>query len=339
MPASAFVMILSSLRPNRRFEPAVALNEDPFQEHLPKLPYPLPAMRPIVALFTFLFTVIVASAQSGTLSLTVNDGVGEDSFVHSAVSTANVNFNTIDALNVYAWTNGGALGVKRAFIKFDLSLVPSNAIVTSAHFSVFYNSDDDIESFNSHTGVNGWTIQRVASDWNPATVTWNNQPPVTNANSVLLPATVTGSEDFADIDVTDMVLDMIATGQSGFRLSLETELAYRGLLLASGEDEDPARWPRLDIEYDQTTSVDGASLQDRYTVHWLNGGDLLVQGTPKDASGTKVEVRDVLGRMVHVVQMTGSTLIIPSMDLVPGRYTVLLWESDRRVVLPVMKLD
>ncbi|MEM9917979.1 MAG: DNRLRE domain-containing protein [Bacteroidota bacterium] len=185
---------------------------------------------------------------------------GKDSKIHDLRPDSN--FGSRSSLNAYTWTSSGRLTVKRFFMEFDLSEVPTNADITSADLSLFYNPIDSFESFEIHSGNNELAIQRVLSPWEESTITWGNQPPVTTDQEVILPRSVTGLEDYLDIDVSSLVADMKDSsleGSHGFMFRLTDEVDYyRSVLFASSEHPDSSLHPELKVcwlEQDPILSV------------------------------------------------------------------------------------
>jgi len=70
-----------------------------------------------------------------------------------------------------AWTFSGNFGIQRSLIQFDLSNLPQNILIDSAHLSLFSPSP---ESNQTHSGENRATIKRITKSWDVATVNWNN---------------------------------------------------------------------------------------------------------------------------------------------------------------------
>ena len=144
-----------------------------------------------------------------------------------------------------AWTWGGNAGIQRSFIKFDLSSIPSTAIITSAQISLYSIDSPSTEYDNPLSGSNAAYLSRVTSSWNESTVTWNNQPGITTTNQVLLPQSTNDYEDYLNVDVTSLVADMIVnpTNSFGFRLSLQTETEFRRLSFSSSDATNTAKHP------------------------------------------------------------------------------------------------
>ena len=149
-----------------------------------------------------------------------------------------------------AWTFGGVFGVDRAFIRFDLSGIPSDAIVISAKLSLYAN--DDYTMFpNGHYGDNGWAIQRITSPWNGKTLTWFTIPSATEQGQVILPHATNLHQDFTDIDVLQMVKGMVAEPEAnfGFMFKVIKEEVYKMLLFCSNDYPGADHRPKLVVKY------------------------------------------------------------------------------------------
>ncbi|MEZ4807377.1 MAG: DNRLRE domain-containing protein [Flavobacteriales bacterium] len=278
-------------------------------------------------LISVLFGCLVpVSAQFTTIPIGVNDGSGGDTFVHDGPTQQDVNYSTTPALNFYAWTNSGVPRIKRSFLQFDLSAIPEGAMVHAARLSLFYNPDDVFEGIDVHAGDNAWVIQRTVGAWDPTAVTWNSQPAVTTQDAVYMSATSSGTEDFLDIDVTALVQGMIATGESGFRLSMVTEEVARMIIISSGEDVVATRHPKLEVDVEVGIGV--AELPDRQDVSIVLQADasLLVSGPDR----MEVTVFDARGQVLHTSRTRNTVVIVPTKGWAPAQYLVRVTDADGR---------
>jgi hypothetical protein len=225
----------------------------------------------LIITLSFLLIGLVQNAQT---TIVIQPGSeGKDAVIWN--NGSNINFGNALNNNIYTWTNNGSLGLKRALIEFDLSQIPENAVITSALMSLYYNPVDGTESYDYQYGDNAFFIQKVTSSWSENAVKWNNQPTYTSENNVALPASSSGTQDYLDMDVTDLVIDMLDNSNYGFIMKMQDEQnPYRGLLFASSDHPNAALHPKLVITYiednnDCITLKPGAEGKDAAV--WNNG--------------------------------------------------------------------
>jgi hypothetical protein len=146
-----------------------------------------------------------------------------------------------------AWTWNGTPGTVRSLMQFDFSALPAGATITEAKL---YLHHDPANPHSSLTSSNASYLDRVTSPWTANTANWNNQPSVTPVNRVSLPESTSPDQDYT-LDVTAMVQDMIANGNYGMRLSLQTETYYAMMYFASGNNADATLQPELVLTLSQ----------------------------------------------------------------------------------------
>jgi hypothetical protein len=155
-----------------------------------------------------------------------------------------------------AWTwdaLGLPSGVRRSLVKFDLSSIPSGAIIEKAELSLFSHTNSPDGFHSSLSGSNEGVLERITSNWVENEVTWNNQPSCTSENSVAIDQSTIETQDYIDMDVTEMVKLMNADQLSnyGMMIKLKTEDYYRRLIFASSDHEDESIRPKLVIYYSE----------------------------------------------------------------------------------------
>lgn len=148
-----------------------------------------------------------------------------------------------------AWTYGGEYGVGRSFINFSLPELPENYSNFNASLSFYYNYSATHEG---HAGDNSCKIERIVQSWDDNNLNWSNQPEVTSLSSVFINSSTQNDQNYTDIDVTQLVLDMYNFPETSFglRLSLVTEDLFRSMIFASGDHPDERVRPCLIIKYD-----------------------------------------------------------------------------------------
>ncbi len=82
-------------------------------------------------------------------------------------NTPNSNYGSSNSLSVGLSSDGSSLG--RALVGFDLSAIPTNAVVTNATLSFFQLNPISLENF--------YFVGVVQSNWAEAGVTWNSRSP------------------------------------------------------------------------------------------------------------------------------------------------------------------
>jgi hypothetical protein len=180
---------------------------------------------------------------------------------------ANGNIPNSEDMPVAAWTfnaNNCSTGQYRSFFKFTgLSVIPQTAQVLSAKLSLSGvtsslaspqgNSYYPGSPYNSF-GTNECWLKRVTGSWSEATITWNNQPALTETNRVAIPASTSQwGYSVTDIDVTDLIKGMVnnANANHGFAMMHQIEQYYRSVSFASSDNPDPAKRPKLVVTYNE----------------------------------------------------------------------------------------
>ncbi len=153
-----------------------------------------------------------------------------------------------------SWTWNGEQGTLRSLLDFDLTTIPSNAIINSAYLSLYYNPTS---ASAGQAGSNASWLQRIISTWDEASVTWSNQPQITTQHEVLLPASVSVDENYFDVDVKEIVTDMVndPLNSFGFMFQLEVEQTYASMKFASSDHLDSGIHPKLEICYSIPTTI------------------------------------------------------------------------------------
>ena len=197
---------------------------------------------------------IPPAIQTITYESQPNPSQGKDAFVSSYLS--NGNHETIYYMGPYAGTQGGVNNINRTFISFDLSTIPTNAIVDSAFLNIYYSQavvDLFYQSstyFDGHVGDTRIWIQKVTQPWSENTITWNNQPLTTTVNQVGVSTYTSKVQNYKFI-VKDFVQGMVAnpTNNHGFMLKLQNETPHTLVALASSDEANPSIRPKIQVYY------------------------------------------------------------------------------------------
>lgn len=210
----------------------------------------------ILALITFVVASQFIFAQTSTILLQPNANQGKDAYVDSRLFA--INYGNHPDFAAMAWTNGGTPTHVRSLVGFDLSVIPAGAIINSARLSLYSFNSPSNGAHANISGSNESVIQRITSSWEENAVTWENQPATTSQNQVFLPASTSSTQDYLDINVTQMVQDMMANPSAGygFLLKLVTEEYYRSMIFASSDNTNTALHPKLEVTYTEGIQVD-----------------------------------------------------------------------------------
>lgn len=254
-----------------------------------------------LALSLCFLTTYTTQAQT-TIVLQPNSTEGKDAAVWSG--NGNGNYSLVTSNSIYTWTNGGLKVNKRSFIEFDYSEIPLGATITDARLSLYYNPTDTQESFEFHTGTNDFYIQRVISGWEENLITWDNQPATSTSNQVTVPTSTSETQDYLNIDVKEIVIDMNdpLNGNNGFMLRMVNEVSYyRGVILASSNHPDAALHPKLDVCWlNAVDAVDRNSAQEIPFEIFPNpnNGFFEFKFSDRIPSSFNVEILDITGRSI-----------------------------------------
>jgi hypothetical protein len=182
-----------------------------------------------------------------SITLRPNAVSGKDAYIESYNTT--INYGTSANFAAIAWTGGGHSFVSRSLIDFNLSTIPAGATINNAYLSLYCNTTSDHTELNS--GSNASFIQRITYAWDENTVTWNNQPSTTPVNEVTLPQSISQTQDYPNINVTQLISDIRNNPSTSFgmMIQLQTEAVYRSMIFASSDHSDSTKWPMLKVCY------------------------------------------------------------------------------------------
>lgn len=195
--------------------------------------------------FVIAFLLATAFCYGQTHVTILTDSTFKDAVIENYITTSNGGDNKIAF--VAAWTNGSSSNDKRFFFEFDFSFIPAGANIDSAKLSL--HKGKAYASANSHQGANSWSIRRVTQPWKEDSINWNNQPGSDTAHNVVIPATTSAHQDFPDIDITQLVIDVLDSGNFGFMARQVVESPYKRVVLATSDYDTLAKRPKLDLYY------------------------------------------------------------------------------------------
>lgn len=187
---------------------------------------------------------------------------GKDAEIWS-YQTATTDGGVRESSNVFTWTMGGSLAVKRSLMEFNLAALPSVENLIDARLNLYYNPIDRYESVDGHSGENSIYIERIISEWEEHEVYWGNQPGTTPENRVALPTSQTSYQDYINVNVTALVKDMLndLEDSHGFMIRMQDEFnPYSMCILASSDHPNPELHPSLVLTFDEVQQVSAEKL-------------------------------------------------------------------------------
>lgn len=267
------------------------------------------------------------------LILQPDDEDGKDAEVWS--NNPSNNYGNVTDFIAAEWTWGGTEGTLRSLVEFDLSGVPANATIDSATLSLYWNS---VTTSAGQAGTNATFLQRITSSWTETGVTWNNQPTTTSQNQVSLATSSSSTQDYPNIDVKNLVIDMLnnPTSSFGFEIKLQTEAVMRSMKFCSSDFATPAMRPRLKICYtinEAAATISNTQSPLLFPNPFVN--EINVGGAFANSIHT-MELFDIYGRKILAAN-SGEKKLNTS-DLPSGIYFLKLINSDKKYFEKIIKL-
>jgi hypothetical protein len=183
-------------------------------------------------------------APEQTLTIQPNAVIGKDTYVYD--TALNDNFGDLE--KVAAGTGGGY--ISRAYLQFNLDLLPENAVITGARLGLVY-------WYTSNAAIAPIGAYKVLGSWTETGLTWNDQPvfATTPEDTANVPAGVT--DGFVYWYITDLVRSWWDGSQVNFGIMLKdtdesTEEAYKRFY--SSDWGTAHQRPELTILYFDPTS-------------------------------------------------------------------------------------
>lgn len=290
-------------------------------------------------LTSFLFLLISTSlfAQSAII-LQPGPAEGKDARIFNLDALANYG-NDVD-LVASQLDYSGEPGTTRSIFQFDLSSLPKGVSVVDARLSLYHNGDSQTPG---HTvGNNAAYLRRLIVPWEESTVAWNQQPAYTTENEVIIPASANSTEDYLDINVTELVKDMteFPSTSHGFMFMLQDETGVgKSMKFYSSDGAIEDKRPRLVVTYStgvatkdlKTTSIKISPNPFDNTLS-VNGISGTFDITILDQNGTVVSVQktESVGNTVSVEQLD---------DLIPGMYYIRLAGNETTYLAKALKTE
>ncbi len=270
-----------------------------------------------------------APNKTTCLNLQYSNCEGVDALIGDCILAGydTLNFGDNPEFDALSWTYSGTRTDLRSLIYWNLSAIPTNAVVNSATLNLFWNPNSANTGHSNQSGQNNAEALKITSPWSENTLTWNTQPTTDTLHKVLIPASTSIQQDYA-IDVTNLVQDMISTPSTnyGLMIKLINENYFRSLIFCSSDHPDPARHPRLDICYDISNSVSRPLTENNISINQdLQSQTVFIRSTNIFEKGMIVLLYSSDGNLVSRYEnLTGNLFTITKSNFAPGIYFVQL---------------
>lgn len=178
------------------------------------------------------------------------------------------NYGGIGSIEAGVKISGGATTVRRSYLDFDLSGIPSNAIITSATLSLRVISE------GSDVTNSSFVLERANASWvetGTGSITWSNKPAVTTSDAI---STSSVSSGWRNITVTSHVQKMVNSTFSKFGWSLRRNnegTATLGSTYRSNNYTTQTDRPKLVVNYYVPFSVSAATINHESSLGAGNG--------------------------------------------------------------------
>jgi hypothetical protein len=213
--------------------------------HVVKLVYPLYKWRSGAVSVTgggteyINWALDAATVQVSTIQPDATDG--KDVYVYENIPTQNYETSAL------TFVSGDGVGDRcRAYLQFDVSAIPSTAVILQANLGLYYIS----QSGTATAGTVG--AYGVTSSWDETTITWDDQPSAaaTTLDTYAMPASATSS--FLYWDIKALVRYWVDGSVTNYGIALvdTDEASYEGWKgLVTSDSATANQRPKLVIQY------------------------------------------------------------------------------------------
>ena len=180
---------------------------------------------------------------------------GQDAYIRSDLPNINFGLSPDVLSEQWFYENSFTNSEVRGLIKFDLSSVPQGSAISSGILSLYAdattaNSGNGYPGQPTYGGNNASILQRIAAPWNQLTVTWNNQPNVSNTGAIAVPQSSSTAQNYT-LDITSLLNFWVQYPDSNFgvMLSMPNSSAFNNLVFCSSAHPDSALRPAVNFCY------------------------------------------------------------------------------------------
>ncbi|WP_028981788.1 DNRLRE domain-containing protein [Sporocytophaga myxococcoides] len=180
---------------------------------------------------------------------------GKDAIVSSYFPEEN--YGNVLSLNAMISNIDRIPYVERAYIDFDLSLIPSGTSILYAELTLYADTVIKTGGYTGHStssagsyGPNEWLVETVTSPWEENTISWFNAPATDVSSKINCASATTFSQSYA-INVTESIARQFKYRGSafGFLIRLRDENGARKISFCSSDYTFPKLRPELKVVY------------------------------------------------------------------------------------------
>ena len=134
----------------------------------------------------------------------------------------------------------------RSYLQFNLSSIPSGAVIIGARLGLYYY-DSDVLSTDASVGA-----YQVTGDWNASTITWTNQSTYTSSAAATVTVPAGATSDFIYWNIIDLAKGWVngSIANNGLVLASTDETSVNGArFLFSSVATNASQRPKLEIIY------------------------------------------------------------------------------------------
>jgi len=153
-----------------------------------------------------------------------------DAFINQYQPTRNYGASSVLKTRNEFGAGGGLGWAWQDLIEFDLSSIPSGAVISSAKMRLYYYKRWDVNPVGRDLD-----LYQVTESWDEATVTWDNQPAYDDSSAIATDQVPASVDTWMEWDVASSVQDIVDGSVDN----------YGWLLL----DPDPFNQPNIPIAY------------------------------------------------------------------------------------------